>query len=38
MTRTVNCVYLNKQAEGLDIPPWPGELGQKVLDNISREA
>jgi len=29
---------LGKEAEGLDAPPWPGELGQKVLENVSKEA
>jgi len=38
MTRTVQCAYLGKQAEGLDMAPWPGELGQRVLENISKEA
>ena len=38
MARTVHCVYLKREAEGLDTPPWPGELGQKLMDNISKEA
>ena len=38
MSRTVHCSKLNKDAEGLDAPPYPGELGQKVFDNISKEA
>jgi len=38
MSRTVNCVKLNKEAEGLDRLPYPGELGQKVYDNVSKEA
>jgi Fe-S cluster biosynthesis and repair protein YggX len=38
MARTVHCAYLDKEAEGLDMAPWPGELGQKVLENISKEA
>lgn len=37
MAETVYCAYLKKEAEGLDRAPWPGELGQKVLKNISRE-
>lgn len=36
--RTVYCVKLGKEAEGLDSPPWPGELGEKIYNNISREA
>jgi Fe-S cluster biosynthesis and repair protein YggX len=34
----VNCVKLGKEAEGLDQPTYPGELGQRIFDNISREA
>lgn len=38
MTRMVNCVLLGKEAEGLDKPPYPGELGQKIFDSVSKEA
>ncbi|BBO59054.1 oxidative damage protection protein [Mycoavidus sp. B2-EB] len=38
MTRTVYCVKLGKQAEGLDFPPLPGELGQRIYQDISKEA
>jgi Fe-S cluster biosynthesis and repair protein YggX len=38
MSRTVNCVKLKKEAEGLDRAPYPGELGQRVFDNVSKEA
>ncbi|MDP7041333.1 MAG: oxidative damage protection protein [Gammaproteobacteria bacterium] len=38
MSRTVNCVILKAEAEGLDFAPYPGELGQKIYDNVSREA
>ncbi|MFT5114320.1 MAG: Fe-S cluster biosynthesis and repair protein YggX [Parasphingorhabdus sp.] len=38
MSKTVQCAYLNKEGEGMDRAPWPGELGQKVLNNISKEA
>ena len=38
MSRTVNCMKLGKEAEGLSFQTWPGELGQKVFDNISQEA
>lgn len=38
MTRIVNCVKLGVEAEGLDFPPIPGELGQKIFDNVSKEA
>ena len=38
MTRTVNCIKLGKEAEGLDFPPMPGELGKKLWENVSKEA
>lgn len=38
MPRMVQCVYLNKEAEGLDRPPYPGELGKRIWQNISKEA
>jgi Fe-S cluster biosynthesis and repair protein YggX len=36
--RTVNCVVLGREAEGLDRPPYPGELGQRIFEQVSREA
>jgi Fe-S cluster biosynthesis and repair protein YggX len=38
MARTVFCTYLQRDAEGLDRPPYPGELGQRVYASISKEA
>ena len=38
MTRTVNCIVLGHEAEGLDLPPYPGELGQRIFENVSKEA
>lgn len=38
MTRMVHCAKLDKEAEGLDQPPYPGELGQKIYESISKEA
>ncbi len=38
MSRTVHCVKLDKEAEGLDRLPYPGELGQRIFDNVSKEA
>ncbi|MFA7665810.1 MAG: oxidative damage protection protein [Burkholderiaceae bacterium] len=38
MTRTVFCVKLQREAEGLDFPPYPGELGKKLYENVSKEA
>ena len=36
MTRMVHCVVLDKEAEGLDTAPWPGELGQRILETVSK--
>ena len=36
MTRTVNCVVLGTEAEGLERPPYPGPLGQRIFENVSR--
>ena len=38
MSRTVFCVKLKKEAEGLDLPPYPGDLGKKIWENVSKEA
>ncbi len=38
MSRTVNCVKLGCEAEGLDFAPLPGELGKKIYENVSKEA
>ena len=38
MARTVQCVYLKKEAEGLTFAPYPGELGKRIYDNVSKEA
>ena len=37
MARMVDCVVLKREAEGLDQPPHPGEIGKRVFDNVSRE-
>jgi Fe-S cluster biosynthesis and repair protein YggX len=37
MSRMVNCVKLGKEAEGLDFQPYPGELGKRVFENVSKE-
>jgi Fe-S cluster biosynthesis and repair protein YggX len=34
----VNCIKLGREAEGLDFPPYPGELGKRVFENVSKEA
>ena len=38
MARMVNCIKLGREAEGLDFPPVPGELGKKLGENVSKEA
>lgn len=37
MARTVNCVKLKREAEGLRFAPYPGELGKRVYENVSQE-
>jgi Fe-S cluster biosynthesis and repair protein YggX len=38
MPRTVFCTFLQREAEGLDRPPYPGALGQRIFENISKDA
>ncbi|GKT12866.1 MAG: hypothetical protein ISEC1_P1857 [Thiomicrorhabdus sp.] len=38
MSRIVQCLKMGEELEGLDFMPFPGEVGQKVFDNISKEA
>jgi len=38
MARMVKCIKLGTEAEGLDFPPLPGELGKKIFENVSKEA
>ena len=38
MARMVMCVKLGREAEGLDHPPYPGELGKRIYENVSKEA
>lgn len=37
MSRIVKCVVLKREAEGLEKPPHPGELGIRVFENVSKE-
>lgn len=37
MTRMVQCVVLGREAPGLERVPYPGELGQRIFDNVSAE-
>ncbi len=38
MTRMVQCVKLGREAEGLERPPYPGELGKRIYAHVSKEA
>lgn len=38
MARMVQCIKLGREAEGLDFPPYPGELGKRIYENVSKEA
>ena len=38
MARMVKCVKLGREAEGLDVPTYPGELGKRIFENVSKEA
>jgi len=37
MTRIVHCVVLKEDSKGLDKSPYPGELGQRIYENVSRD-
>lgn len=38
MSRTVHCIKLGRDAEGLAFAPWPGELGKRIFESVSKEA
>ena len=38
MARMVSCAKLGRELEGLDKPPWPGALGRRIYESVSREA
>lgn len=38
MTRMVNCIKLGQPAEGLERPPYPGELGERIFNSVSKQA
>ncbi len=38
MARMVTCIKLGREAEGMDFPPMPGELGKRLYENVSKEA
>jgi Fe-S cluster biosynthesis and repair protein YggX len=37
MTRMVKCIKLGQELPGLTRPPYPGELGQRIHENVSQE-
>ena len=37
MARMVNCIKLGREAEGLDFLPYPGELGKRIFENVSKQ-
>ena len=38
MARTVHCIKLGQDAEGLDFPPYPGEMGKRLWESVSKQA
>lgn len=38
MARMIQCIKLGKEAEGMDFPPYPGPLGAKLYEQVSKEA
>jgi len=38
MARMVQCIKLGREAEGLDMPPVPGDLGRRIFESVSKEA
>jgi Fe-S cluster biosynthesis and repair protein YggX len=38
MARMIQCVKLAKEAEGLDRPPYPGDVGKQIYNEVSKEA
>ncbi len=38
MTRMIHCVKLDKEAEGLERPTYPGDLGKRIYEQVSKEA
>lgn len=38
MSRTVNCLKLKREGEGMEYVPYPGELGERIYENICKEA
>jgi len=38
MARMVKCIKLGREAEALDFPPYPGQLGKRIFESVSKDA
>ncbi len=38
MGRKVKCVLLGTEEDGMDYMPYPGDLGQRIYENVSQQA
>ena len=38
MSRTIFCTFLQREADGQDFQLYPGELGKRIYNEISKEA
>ncbi len=38
MARMVQCIKLGREVEGLERAPYPGKLGQRIFEQVSKEA
>ncbi|MCC7254609.1 MAG: oxidative damage protection protein, partial [Dokdonella sp.] len=38
MSHIVHCIKLDRDAEGLAFAPWPGELGKRIYNEVSKQA
>ena len=38
MSHIVHCIKLDRDAKGLAFAPWPGELGKRIYNEVSKEA
>ena len=38
MARMVKCIKLGRESEGLDFAPYPGAIGKRIYENVSKQA
>jgi Fe-S cluster biosynthesis and repair protein YggX len=38
LTHMVHCIKLNRETEGLARPPYPGDLGRRIHEQVSKQA